>query len=67
MNKTSRILTGTLLIVLGLVLLVVAPLTHFVTLFYGIPLFVIGFFILMNKKEDEIEQRKDLNKIKGKK
>ena len=30
---------------------------------YGIPIFVIGIFILFNKKEDEIEKIK--NKEKG--
>ena len=26
---------------------------------WGIPMFIIGLVILLNKKEDEIEQRKD--------
>jgi len=62
MNRTSRILTGTSFVICGLVLMVVAPWAHFITLFYGVPIFILGFFILVNKKEDEIEQRKDLNK-----
>ena len=67
MNKISRILTGTLFVGCGLVLMIVAPWAHFITLAYGFPLFILGFFILANKKEDEIEARKDLNKKKGKK
>jgi hypothetical protein len=29
-------------------------------LFYGIPLFILGIVLLLNKNEDKIEQRKDL-------
>jgi len=67
MNAMSRTISGTFLVVLGLVLMVVAPKAHFITLIYGIPLFVLGFFILVNNKEDKIEGRKDLNKTKPKK
>jgi len=62
MNTLSRTISGTLLVVIGLVLIVFAPSAHFVTLIYGIPLFILGFFILYNKKEDDIEERKDLKK-----
>lgn len=30
-----------------------------ITLFYGIPILIIGIFVLFNKNEDKIEQRKD--------
>jgi len=62
MNTLSRTITGTLAIILGLVLIIIGFFT-FITLFYGIPIFIIGIFILFNKKEDEIETIK--TKIKG--
>ena len=37
---------------------------HFITLFYGIPILILGIVILFNKKEDSIEQ---INKTGGKK
>jgi len=43
MNLTSRTITG---------------IFTFVTLFYGIPMIIISFFILFNTKEDKIEQIK---------
>ena len=33
----------------------------FAALIYGIPILIIGAFILLNKKEDKIEERKDLS------
>ena len=64
MKEKSKILAGSFFIILGLVLIVIAPKTHFITLIYGIPLFILGFFVLTNNQEDEIELRKDLNKKK---
>ena len=55
MNTTSRTITGTLAIILGLVLTILGFFT-FVTLIYGIPILIIGIFILFNKKEDDIEK-----------
>ena len=67
MNTLSRTISGTLLVVIGLFLMVFAPKAHFVTLIYGIPILILGFFILYNKREDSIEERKDLKgKKKGK-
>ncbi|MBU0459962.1 MAG: DUF2854 domain-containing protein [Nanoarchaeota archaeon] len=57
MNTLSRTITGIIAIILGLILTIMSFLT-FVTLFYGIPILIIGFFILFNKKEDEIEKIK---------
>jgi hypothetical protein len=54
MNTTSRIITGTIIIILGLTLTLLG-LFFYVTLIYGIPLLIIGIFILFNKKEDYIE------------
>jgi membrane-bound ClpP family serine protease len=61
MNTTSRTITGLILIVGGLALIILAivvPQAWIVFLFYGIPSFIIGLFILFNYKEDKIEQIK---------
>ena len=63
MNKVSRIITGSVMIV-GALLLSVIPLVFKeygafgFSFFYTIPLLIVGIFILLNKKEDEIEQIK---------
>ena len=54
----SRTITGTILIFVGLVLIGFG-IFFYVPLIWGIPLFIIGIFILLNKKEDEIERIKD--------
>jgi membrane-bound ClpP family serine protease len=66
MNLVSRTITGGVLIIIGLILIVISPFTVFTTLIYGIPILIIGLIIFLNKKEDKIEERKDLNKIKTK-
>lgn len=65
-NTLSRMITGIVLITAGLILSVVGVF-FWVALLYGIPILVIGFFILFNRAEDKIEERKDLNKRKTKK
>lgn len=62
MNIISRTITGTIAIILGLILIIVGFFKYF-TLFYGVPILIIGIFIIFNKKEDHIEQIK--NKSKG--
>jgi len=61
MNTLSRTITGTLAIILGLGLIItgffISPIFPF--LFYGIPVLIIGIFILLNKKEDDIETIKN--------
>lgn len=64
MNFTSRTITGGIMILIGFVLVILGFFTMFITWFYGIPVLVIGVFILFNKNEDEIEERKDINKAK---
>ncbi len=54
----SRTITGILLIILGIILIYVSVNESLWVLIYGIPVLLIGFFILFNKKEDEIEQIK---------
>jgi len=49
---------------LGLILIVVSPLLMFISLFYGIPIFIIGLVILLNKDEDKIEQINNIKSIK---
>ena len=61
MNLISRTITGIILIIAGLILIMLPfflGLGVFVTWIYGIPVFVVGIFILFNKREDEIEQIK---------
>ena len=55
-----------ILIGIGLMLipLFVSLNVSFISLIYGIPIFVIGIIILFNNKEDVIEQ---INKVGGKK
>lgn len=60
----SRMSTGIIMILLGLVLIGVSFFTSFIFLIYGIPILIIGIVILLNKKEDVIEQ---INKMGGKK
>lgn len=66
MNLISRTITGIILILAGLVLLVLAFLNpfksagFFVPLIYGLILFIVGFFILFNKREDKIEEIKKI-------
>ncbi|MBA7604291.1 hypothetical protein ES703_11411 [subsurface metagenome] len=57
MNVLSRTIAGIVLIILGIILISVSVKEPWV-LIYGIPIILIGFFILFNKKEDEIEQIK---------
>ena len=58
MNTISRTITGILTILLGLFLIIIAIFKEFWLLIYGVPIFVIGFFIFFNKKEDDIEEIK---------
>lgn len=57
MNTISRTITGIVAIILGLFLTIMGIFIY-VTLFYGIPILIVGFFILFNKKEDVIEKIK---------
>jgi|TARA_B100002003_G_scaffold133604_1_gene123696 membrane-bound ClpP family serine protease len=57
MNTLSRTITGILTIILGSVLTIIGFYQYSV-LIYGIPIFIIGIFILFNKKEDNIEKIK---------
>ena len=63
MNTLSRTITGTITIILGLVLIAISIFKSLWVLIYGIPILIIGIFILLNKKEDYIETIK--TKTKG--
>jgi len=56
----SSLITGIILLVIGLVLIITSFFIKpfFVPLIYGIPLLIIGIFILFNEKEDKIEKIK---------
>ncbi|HEA46578.1 MAG TPA: hypothetical protein ENH99_02245 [Candidatus Pacearchaeota archaeon] len=58
MNLISRTITGTIIIILGALLIILSFFESFFVLIYGIPLIIIGLIILFNKKEDEIEKIK---------
>ncbi len=58
MNTISRTITGIFSIFLGLFLIKVSILENFWMLIYGIPILIIGIYILFNKKEDNIEKIK---------
>ncbi len=60
MNVLSRTITGIALIILGIILIFVSVTESLWVLIYGIPVLLIGIFILFNKKEDKIESRKDM-------
>ena len=60
MNVLSRTITGTALIILGIILIYVSVKGSLWVLIYGIPVLLIGFFILFNKREDKIESRRDM-------
>ena len=60
--KISQLITGIILMIGGISLIILTFFiseAKFVTLFYGIPLFIIGIYILLNEKEDKIEQIKN--------
>lgn len=57
MNTLSRIITGSLAVLLGLVLIMFGIIkTVPALLVYGVPVLIIGIYIFFNKKEDEIEE-----------
>ncbi len=69
MNFVSRTITGTIMVVGGLFLIALPLFVSFkeggfVAWIYGIPVFILGLFILFNKKEDDIETIKTKTKLK---
>jgi membrane-bound ClpP family serine protease len=66
MNTISRTITGIVMILLGLGLIMFSFLESLFLLIYGIPLVVIGCFVLFNEKEDTIEKIKDRSEQENK-
>lgn len=66
MNTVSRTITGILAILFGLYLSTFGFLEDPWTLIYGIPIIVIGVFIFLYKKEDDIEEIKSRQNLKNK-
>lgn len=70
-HPISSIVVGIILTLGGLALILAAIFASseafWVFLIYGIPAFIVGVVMLLWKKEDEIEERKDMvkNKVKG--
>ena len=66
MNKVSRTISGTVAILIGVVIFIGAifeqPGGWYFVILYGLFFIIIGFFIFFNKKEDEIEQIKSNKK-----
>lgn len=58
--STSKLIIGICLILFGLLFIILSILTTLFMLIYGIPLVILGIFIMFNKNEDKIEKRKDL-------
>lgn len=59
MNLISRTITGILAIAFGLFLIILSFFSDggfWIVLIWGVSILIIGFFILFNKKEDEIEK-----------
>ena len=67
MGSTARKVIGAIFGVAGFALLILAIFSTFIFAIYGVGLLIIGVTIFFNKGEDRIEERKDLNKSKGKK
>ncbi len=64
-NLTSRMLSGIVAIILGIFLIVLfffIDEAQWVTLFYGVPILIIGIWLIFNDKEDKIEQIKGAKK-----
>ncbi|HNZ51950.1 MAG: hypothetical protein BWY36_00114 [Candidatus Diapherotrites archaeon ADurb.Bin253] len=62
--KNERVIIGGIIFGIGLIWTIVCFFTLLFMLIYSIPILIIGLVIILNKKEDEIEQRQDLNKLK---
>ena len=59
MNTVSRTITGSVMIALGISICIGAFIKTLWLLVEGVPMLILGVFILLNKKEDQIEQIKN--------
>ncbi len=64
MNKISRVITGGLIVLASILLIVLVGILNgdYFSIVFGLFFLCIGFAILFNKKEDDIEQIKKGNK-----
>lgn len=60
----ERSFGGTLILILGIILILVSLWTNFVLAIYGVLIFIVGLIIIFNSKEDKIEQI-NYSKLKG--
>lgn len=60
MKNPSRIITGSIIIVLAFIFIVSFK-GDLLAVFLGLFSLIIGFYILLNEKEDEIEKIKNKN------
>ena len=58
MNILSRTITGTLVTLLGILIIAGYTKELWEALIFGIPITIIGIYIIFNKKEDFIERIK---------
>ena len=67
MNALSRKITGVILILLGVGTMLfpffnLGDKLSFISWFYGIPILILGIFVLFNKKKDRVGQIKSSKK-----
>lgn len=67
MVSLSRLISGIFFILAGVFFIVLAFYEVWWVFFYGLIPIILGIVILINKNEDKIEERKDLNKTKNNK
>ena len=67
MVSLSRLISGIVFILAGVFFIVLAFYEVWWVFFYGLIPIILGIVILINKNEDKIEERKDLNKTKNNK
>ena len=58
MNTLSRTITGTIVTILGILVILGYTKELWEALIFGIPITIIGIYIILNKKEDFIERIK---------
>jgi|WetSurMetagenome_2_1015567.scaffolds.fasta_scaffold222078_1 hypothetical protein len=56
----SRLIMGLIFLLAGIFFIILTILSVWWFLFYGLPLLILGIWLLLNKSEDKIEGRKDL-------
>jgi len=58
-NLTSRVISGSVAIIIGLGLTIASVVSSYFLLIYSIPVLLIGIWLIFNKKEDKIEKIKE--------